>query len=536
MCRLLAQSAIEGKADVNPTVQMIRAPWTKEFSDAHRAEFEQYKVDAKEPVLRIFRQANWSRLCLLHAQEQPMSEWLRNKEFLVSDEFYQRIRPALVLATRFIENSRDFYDSIWAGIQRDNGDILEEDSHHNNPFINMWNESVLDQMSNFQIYLGHHPNFDAYNSSAHIHWGVYPTTQVERISTIALHIGQNFTTFFQHPEYQEWPQQKKNRILFLLAATLTHEVAHVCWRFRCMSIARRSKNYNDSADEPYRHKDDPERELGFAWEDWALGGLVTTLHRDPSTDDHGEQDTPYTLAEEVGLTRWRDYVNKTRDSSLFLPISPDLLDAMFDSKVWEVAFKSNIKPVKPDFLAIIWQTKWRMEYKKANFGAECPQIPAFKRQWVDRRARAREIEQRLAIPQFAPTRQPNFEAQWLQLGRQARAQNPRRNYVNDKQTGIPPRRLYQAIPQRVMSPVTPIQPWSQSTQNQPGSSNAPPNYEQQWLALGRQAQQTNPRSNYTVRPIPHAQPSYEQQWLALGRQARQTNPRPNHRFDPRGQH
>lgn len=464
-----------------PTDQIGGEGWSKTFSDAHRAEFEQpHQVDKKEPILRMFRQANWSKLCRTHGLEQPMSKWLRDTEFGVSDDFYRRIRPALVLATRFIGHSRAFFDTIWGSeidfTELPNGNehvFLLENSKNKEKFADMWNDKVLDEISNFQIFLGHAPADEPENGShAYIHYGTHPQMQAKRIRTAALHLSQDFTTFFEHPQYHEWPQQKKDRILFLLAVTIAHETMHLCWRFRWMTRIDDEPRHRE--EEPCHHKDDPERELGYAWEEWAFGGLIFTTSLEPPNDTHGEmdddhqgQDQGYTHVADIGAMPWQDKVSRGYNSNgyRFLPINPDLLTAMFDPDIWRSGVRPQDKTVNHDILTYVWQARWRKDYEKYNKGAKCPEIPVPRRQWVDYHTRIQQVQQ------LASTNSFGYIAQGGLISPKQKEASQRTATSTSTETD------------------TPLQ--SQLTTTAQAATSGGGNYAGHWLALGHAAGNPN---------------------------------------------
>lgn len=344
-----------------------------------------------------------------------MSKWLREPEFGVSDDFYQRIRPALVLATRFIEHSRKFLDIIWGSDigsrELPNGRtdfFFKKNLQDEVKWAGMWNDGVLDQISNFQIFLGHAPADQPENGShAYIHYGTHPQTQAKKIRTAALHLSKEFTIFFEHPQYHEWPQQKKDRILFLLAVTIAHETMHLCWRFRWMTRIDQNEGHLEA--EPSHHKDNPATELGCAWEEWAFGGLIETQSLEPPGNKDSEKDDirpgkdeDYTLVAEIGAMPWRDLLPREDygNESRFLPIDADLLAAMFDPDIWGFAVRPMDDTVNHDILTSVWQARWRRDYEKYNEGAQCPEIPVPRRQWVGFRERRDQVRRLASTTSF----------------------------------------------------------------------------------------------------------------------------------------
>jgi len=269
------------------------------FSEQHHEEFESTQnCLERKSIVQILRQANFSKLSLVEGLERPLETWLTDLQFMIDDLFYDRIRPALILASMFIRNSSTFFDEIW------NHEIHLEgnESYYNHDLDTSpeqeqdWVEEILGNISNFQVFTGEHK--DEVDGHATLHYGQHPESGTntspdayDKVRTCALQLNSQFYKFFTHPSYNKWSTETIQRTLFILATTITHEIAHLCYRFKWHKELGTEKAAPQ--EEPLYEKTDPSAELGFAWERWAFGGTPDLRY------DDGYK--PYTGGKAIGI-------------------------------------------------------------------------------------------------------------------------------------------------------------------------------------------------------------------------------------------
>lgn len=278
--------------------QELPTPWTITFSQQHHASFNMIQEPRPEgeSILQIFRRSNFSRLSLLDGLERPLGSWLTDPDFMIDDLLYERIRPALVLATKFIWASKDFFDCVWNhGIRSEDKKVFYDHDNKTAPENRYhWHREILENISNFQIFTGSHEDHNRVeikHNHATLHYGQHPQNAHENIRTCALQLNNEFTTFFSHPSYEQWPTEMIQRTQFILAATITHEIVHLCYRFRWHTGL--GTDMASPEDEPHYYKTDPTAELGLAWERWAFGGTPDLKY------ENGYK--PYTEGKALGI-------------------------------------------------------------------------------------------------------------------------------------------------------------------------------------------------------------------------------------------
>ncbi|KAK4937040.1 hypothetical protein LTR10_022226 [Elasticomyces elasticus] len=217
----------------------VRA-WAQVFSDRHArgCEFEQPK-GPNGRIHRIFAISNFSRLSAISGLEKPLDTWLDPK-WTITDKFYERIRPSLVLATRLLEETGEFFDTVlWGKIEdrRDGRYYALEEGLTEGPSVF---PEGHDSLKNLQIFTGY--NEESFHEDyATQKYGIFPNEGTQRLATQAIQLNTRFTTFFTHPHYDEFTDEVKQRILFILAVTLVHELAHVVYTYRRKFTAEERK-------------------------------------------------------------------------------------------------------------------------------------------------------------------------------------------------------------------------------------------------------------------------------------------------------
>lgn len=92
--------------------------WAQVFSDRHALScIKNQPMGSEGRIHRIFAKSNFSRLSAIAGLEKPVSTWL-DPDWVIQDKFYDRIRPALVLATRLLDKTGGFFDTVlWGKIE-----------------------------------------------------------------------------------------------------------------------------------------------------------------------------------------------------------------------------------------------------------------------------------------------------------------------------------------------------------------------------------------------------------------------------------
>ncbi|KEF55720.1 uncharacterized protein A1O9_08470 [Exophiala aquamarina CBS 119918] len=265
----------------------LPTPWMIRFFEQHHNDFisTQY-CPGQEFIMQILRKANFCKLSLVDGLERPLETWLTDPKFIIDDLFYKRIRPALVLASRFIWNSADFFDNTW------NHEIHSE----GNKIYSIHDlETSYEQKHNWiSKVLG---NINEHDGHATLHYGQHTENGTnishdayDKVRMCALQLNHQFHKFFTHPSYNKWSTETVQRTLYILATTIPHEIVHLCYRFRW----QRELGTGMAApqEEPLYKKSDPTAELGLAWKRWAFGGTPDIKY------DNGY--TPYTGAKALG--------------------------------------------------------------------------------------------------------------------------------------------------------------------------------------------------------------------------------------------
>ncbi|EXJ75037.1 uncharacterized protein A1O5_01733 [Cladophialophora psammophila CBS 110553] len=251
--------------------------WQQAFSARHEKICHTPSTpDPDGEIYGIFNRSNFSRLDIIRGLDRPIDAWLDPK-LTISDIFYDRIRPALVLATRFCKYTSEFFNILLFGdigkdIREDGKivyDYLQKLKHRSRTF-----PDLMDDLHNVQFFTGYHPDSrtDVYAST---YFGVYPKNCEQQMATTAVQLNSKFTTFFTHLHFDTFEDDVKDLMLVSLAITLVHELAHVWYALRRFEIARKGNLPLCIAmrREPYFYGTERVPELGSSWELFAFNGM-----------------------------------------------------------------------------------------------------------------------------------------------------------------------------------------------------------------------------------------------------------------------
>ncbi|KAI1624747.1 hypothetical protein EDD37DRAFT_608231 [Exophiala viscosa] len=283
--------------------------WGQVFSDLHANSCKFKQPEGPEGrIHRLFAKSNFSRLSAISGLEKPIETWLDPK-WTVTDTFYDRIRPALVLATRLLEETGEFFDTVLLGKIQDrrNGRFyaLEEGLTEGPSFFPEGHSSL----KKFQIFTGYNEESceEAHATAQH---GMFPQKGSQRLATQAIQLNTRHTTFFTHAHYDLFTGEVKQRILFMLAVTLVHELAHVWYDCRMFDYMRQvqwivAKCLRVS--EPFFTGEEPEPELGLSWESFAFG-----CRPEPYWPEDRGRMLPYALVTDIACHPYRKFTTEER--------------------------------------------------------------------------------------------------------------------------------------------------------------------------------------------------------------------------------
>ena len=266
-----------------------RPVWEQFFSKKHQQSYEGRPSDGIDTeIFRIFQRANFSRLSDIEGQHQPVENFLDPKD-TIPRLWYNRLLPALVLATRLIKMTPEFFcivafgkmgriddgrieDGSWGYARDEEGNWLYELEEGTDP--NTKCQELFDRMSNIRFFTGKTPN-DMENAYARASYGYWPYKESEkRVATAGVQLHSKWIDFFSRPDYDKVAADVKNRLLVHLAMVLVHELAHVWYGYRKLDYARQGnfKRYCGlvTAKEPYFYSDEERPEMGHAWGRYAF--------------------------------------------------------------------------------------------------------------------------------------------------------------------------------------------------------------------------------------------------------------------------
>ena len=312
--------------------------WQQFFSERHRCQFALNALQGlEEDVHPIFNRTNFSCLNYATGLEQPIYNWLHPAQ-TVPEIWYQRIRPALTLATELLVFSADFFNVVLHG-------EIEEHKVGENRTRMVYSRQIveprtiftsdLDSVSNIQFFCGG-GSADCVESFGMMINEVRPTVDEQNMATVAIQINPEIVAFFGQQNYDTLPQEVKERTLAMLAATLVHELAHAWFAYRRFEVAREGGDVDSSQEceamnlkDPFFHNTERYNELGFSWEQSAFGGRWDHY----STDDRSDLTlAALNAAKGIGL------VGIGKDSDEGSPaafIHPRLVSALFNKKCWD---------------------------------------------------------------------------------------------------------------------------------------------------------------------------------------------------------
>jgi len=272
-----------------------RGPWCQKFSEGHLDRC--LRVEPEHPdgaVHRIFARSNFSRLSIYAGLEKPVHEWL-DPEWTINQTFYDRIRPALVLATRLLEENAEFLDRIVYGkIGHRAGKLTYILEHQLTQEQHVFPDA-FDYLYNFQIFTGHCEPRPVDNWYAFTKAGQYPELAWKHMETQAIQINNRFVTAFSDYHYGTLAPKLKERLLVTLAFTLVHDMVHICANYKRIELLKdgrhdlvEMKSRKLWFPEPLLTSEDARGELGEAWEHLSFGGMAYLFSADSREGSEGK--------------------------------------------------------------------------------------------------------------------------------------------------------------------------------------------------------------------------------------------------------
>ncbi|KIY01330.1 uncharacterized protein Z520_02882 [Fonsecaea multimorphosa CBS 102226] len=320
-----------------------RSAWKQVFSARHEKMCKTPQPPHPDGhISPIFKKSNFSRLDAIRGLEKPLETWL-DPRYTIDDEFYGRIRPALVLATRFCKYTSEFFNILVFGEFELEGRILKYDRFTE---LELGSESfpaMMDNLTNMQFFTGYHDNnhdrhADTYAST---HFGTHPKNCTPRMTTTAVQLNNKFTTFFTHVHYYSFADEVKNVMTVSLAITLMHELVHVWYTLRRMEVARfgHLELCKLMQKEPYFFGNEKWNELGLSWEHFAFRGM-------PQLNTSGKGG--YARAKSLRLTPLLNGTDKNDE----VIVDSEIVRALLDQECWELYERLLIGDLAAGYMSI----------------------------------------------------------------------------------------------------------------------------------------------------------------------------------------
>jgi hypothetical protein len=219
-----------------------------------------------------------------HLSNTNNSKWDQSP-FRLSQKTYERIEPALRLASLLLEHSGPFFSQVLHGQRKlpkikrlqPMGAVSEWKMcwvHEvRNPEFSP--EVVAAQLTTFTDHVAANSlvYFNAEGSEL-ASWGEIRLSLEERCRYL-IGIGDILARVICFPVWHQTPAQTRRYYNFQLATTLLHELAHVAWRARHWTpISGRPRLRMTEA---VLNTEEEQIELGQSWERWFLGGELQPL-------------------------------------------------------------------------------------------------------------------------------------------------------------------------------------------------------------------------------------------------------------------
>jgi hypothetical protein len=214
-------------------------------------------------------------------------------------------------------------------------------------------EAMTRGISNAQFFTGHsfdaiHPGEDAYVSD-----GLDASEQSGRkVASPSVQLNPRWMTAFSRTDYDELPEDVKNRLLVSLAIVFVHELAHLWWSYRLLEFARVGDvlkyhvlRQSRHSGEPYRFGDEAIPELGWAWERYAFKYGFGMTPEGPY--EYSRHLIGYRLEWSAETSTSLVHANLKRPELVCL-IDPCLVGALLDETSWEIYEGLKAESTRPE--------------------------------------------------------------------------------------------------------------------------------------------------------------------------------------------
>lgn len=313
--------------DPNYFTDPARTAWEQFFSTRHRLTWETIQTDrANDGMFRIFHKYNFTKLSAEQVFSTPLEGWL-SPESSIEDELYDRMRPGLVLATKLLEQTGEFFDRIVFGNivsswgQRFCAPANELKAEFRGKFPDL-HESLY----NVQFCMGSDGGSDlVYGNTHHGRFPHFEVSQGNSRVTCVVQLSPRFRSFFMDPDYETFDLELKQRILFTLAVTIVHELAHVWYRLRGFEFYRQGKIelHAENTVSPFYTQSQATAELGEAWE---METFKYSLQLD--------EDQPFARSQNLVCDTFAKYYRPMAHPTYI--VAPAVVAAFFEPECWTI--------------------------------------------------------------------------------------------------------------------------------------------------------------------------------------------------------
>ena len=302
-----------------------------------------YSLALNEPIAPLFARSNVKRCSYLtHRDGIRFGPRPVHNDLPVSSEIYDRLRPTLELATKWVIASEPFFTKVLFAEQHYDP-VCEE--------VRWLDPSYQTSSSDSQTYLELLPFFQErvticlgrlQDKKTRERWcctyGVTCMQYYKGAFMISIQMHEAFLEFFSRKDWDTIDEKLKRRVWFLFAVTMLHEIAHAMMYLRM--IMPRAGFRLPVIKELLYETGDWERELGKAWEQWMFGGLVgTRLPRGTNFKDKALSVSYLSYIKDFGIVNWKDFLlfedGQAVDEGK--AIGDDVLEKLFGNGVWDKA-------------------------------------------------------------------------------------------------------------------------------------------------------------------------------------------------------
>ena len=339
-------------------------------------------------ISAIFRRENISGTSVDIGMEMTQAEWDRDCR-PISAIAYERMKPALRRVGEMMQASDPFFVRIiYAEIKQMPEDYCQSDSRRPKTFLdplfqgaNREGWEAYDDMKRYlhtrlRVYMGDNEDCTQPESHACTNFSYQP-----RPGKLSIHVNPAYLAFFSERDYDLFEEITKNNVLFMLAVTLGHEMAHVMGYVRqsneyadfCKNYPQRENRPKFDNTEPIYDTSLPESELGRAWEHYMFGGISEFVNKTNALSLKGN----LLWINSIKFSSHHSFKLRHRDSvaGKWNVLEEGLINAFFDNETMAKAWQrwQDIKPESVESKdganildAIKWVLEQTLERKQTN--------------------------------------------------------------------------------------------------------------------------------------------------------------------------